>query len=617
MTRKRRNLMLASAVGTVMAGVLAATCDGGAKAAEPPFGDRRITITAREQPVGAFLQAFFGQMGLSVSVSPSIGGTINGAWNDRATKVYGDISRAFNLLTYFDGQTVYVSPVSEAATRTLPAAPGVAAQARSRLNRMGLPDAQNRVRVADRALIATGSRRFLDQVEQVMRGQEDGFDSADRGPAYAMREALEYRVYYLRYAWAEDVVLAAAGRNVTVPGVASILRSVMGDGAPNVKRTEQLLPATVPGLRGQGLSARGRYPDGRLGYDPAAGPMPAANEADAWQAAEQRGGGFNDGAPSAVRIQADSRLNAVIIRDTRRRLDAYEPLIRALDVEPQLLEIQATIIDIDTERARDLGFAFQFTDKDGRNIVSFGDATSPTTASQRRGLVVSTVIRDGAEFRSRLTALEAQGVARVVSRPQVMTLSNVEALFDATRTFYVRLAGERDVDLFNVTAGTTLRVTPHVMRDNAQSRIRLLINIEDGSLTGERVDRIPVVARSTINTQAMIDAGQSLLLGGMVSQSDERATDKVPVLGDIPVVGNLFKSSRRVSGRRERLFLITPRLASSAGFVTPAIDLTAPGQPLPRPPALPKNAPPLPRLPDDPLSMPVPLAPQPTPANPS
>lgn len=615
MTRRRRNLMLASAVGAAMMGVLAASCDGGAQAAEPPFGDRRITITAREQPIGAFLQAFFGQIGLSVTVSPTLSGTVNGAWNEPASKVYGDVSRAFNLLTYFDGQSVYVSPAAETATRTLPAPPGVATRARSAIARMGLPDAQNRLRVADRALVATGSRRFLDQVEQVMRGQEDGFDVGDRGPAFASRESLEYRVYYLRYAWAEDVALNASGRSVTVPGVASILRSVMGDGAPNVQRTEQVLPATVPGLRGRGLSAQGRYPDGTLGYDPASGPMPGAAESDAWRAAERRPSGGDDLPNDNVRIQADSRLNAVIIRDTRRHLDAYEPLIRALDVEPQLLEIQATIIDIDTERARDLGFAFQFTDKDGRNIISFGDATSPPTPQQQRGLIVSTVIRDGAEFRSRLTALEAQGVARVVSRPQVMTLSNVEAIFDATRTFYVRLEGERDVDLFNVTAGTTLRVTPHVMRDNALARIRMLVNIEDGSLTGQEVDRIPIVARSTISTQAMIDAGQSLLLGGMVSQADERATDKVPLLGDIPVLGNLFKTSRRVSGRRERLFLITPRLASSSGFVTPAIDLTAPAQPLPRPPPLPRNAPKPPTLPD-PVAVPSPVPP-PLPAEPS
>lgn len=595
MTR-RRNALIASAVGAAMTTVLAWSCAvGGASAAEPPFGDRKVTITAREQPVSAFLQNFFGQLGLSVSVSPTVTGAVNGAWNGPADKVYRDVSRAFNLLTYFDGRTVYVSPAAEAASRTLPASRAVATRARATVSNLGLADTQNRVQVIDRALVATGSRRFLDQVEEVVRNEASGVDAGQPGATYVARGALEYRVYYLRYAWAEDVTLNSAGRAVVVPGVASILRSVMGDTGTAVRRTEQVMPATVPGLRGHGLNSQGRYAGGFLGYG-GQGPLPAVDNSDLWgqQGGQAAAGGDAPGG-SEVRVTADSRLNAIIVRDTRQRLDAYEPLIRALDVEPQLLEIQATIIDIDTSRVRDLGFAFRFSDKDGRNIITFGDpngtlAPNNPTTPPGRGLVVSTIIRDGAEFRSRLSALEATGAARVVSRPQVMTLSNAEAVFDASRTFYVRLAGERDVDLFNVTAGTTLKVTPHVMRDRDQTRIRLLISIEDGSLTGERVDRIPIVRRSALSTQAMIDAGQSLLLGGMISQSDEVAKDKVPVLGDVPVVGNLFKTSKRASARTERLFLITPRLASPSGFA-PSETVMSPDLPLPQPPPLPAKPP--------------------------
>ena len=126
-----------------------------------------------------------------------------------------------------------------------------------------------------------------------------------------------------------------------------------------------------------------------------------------------------------------------------------------------------------------------------------------------------------AGIRARLTEPAAsymrmtKGAARIISRPQVMTLSNVEAVFDRTRTFYVRVAGREEVDLFNVTAGTILRVNPHVFRDHDANRIRVLIGIEDGSVTGQLVDSIPVVERSSVSTQAMVVEGQSLLLGGM------------------------------------------------------------------------------------------------------
>jgi len=147
--------------------------------------------------------------------------------------------------------------------------------------------------------------------------------------------------------------------------------------------------------------------------------------------------------------------------------------------------------------------------------------------------------------------------------PQVVTLSNVEAVFDNSSTFYVRVAGREQVDLFNVSAGTSLRVMPHVFRDHDSTRIKLMVNVEDGALTAQQVDNIPVVERSSINTQALITEGQSLLIGGMVRDANAEGEDKVPGLGDVPVVGHLFKTKTRRTSRVERMFLITPRLAST------------------------------------------------------
>jgi type III secretion protein C len=104
-------------------------------------------------------------------------------------------------------------------------------------------------------------------------------------------------------------------------------------------------------------------------------------------------------------------------------------------------------------------------------------------------------------------------------------------------------------------------VTPHVFLDQERTRIKLMVNVEDGSVTGRSVDQIPVVDRSTINTQALIAEGESLLIGGMVRDSNSSSVDKVPGLGDVPVVGNLFKTKSSASSRVERMFLITPRLS--------------------------------------------------------
>ena len=130
------------------------------------------------------------------------------------------------------------------------------------------------------------------------------------------------------------------------------------------------------------------------------------------------------------------------------------------------------------------------------------------------------------------------------------------------------------------------------MRDREATRIKLLVNVEDGNLTSRQVDQIPVVERSTINTQALIAEGESLLIGGMTRDAVSSSVDKVPGLGDVPVVGNLFKSKTNSSSRIERMFLITPRLSGArAALSGPALA------PAPAPAAAPAPATPAPAAP--------------------
>jgi type III secretion protein C len=282
-----------------------------------------------------------------------------------------------------------------------------------------------------------------------------------------------------------------------------------------------------------------------------------------------------------------------VVRDLPERLAAYDQLIASLDVEPQMIEIEASIIDVNLDRLQELGINWRW--ENGRNAVLFGTGTESDlrlrpgldiTPSGRGGFI-STVLGNGNQLVARINALASDGAARVVSRPQIITLSNVEAIFNNSSTFYVRVQGFQEVDLFNVSSGTSLRVTPHVFRDRNETRIKLLVNVEDGKVSDERVDQIPVVENSAINTQALIFEGESLLIGGLTRESSKKTTSKVPLLGDIPVVGNLFKSTTDRNIRTERMFLITPRIVSA--------NRAAPGKQTPDPTNLPN--PPIPVVP--------------------
>jgi type III secretion protein C len=491
-------------------------------------------------------------------------------------KLLRDLARAYNLVTYFDGAVLHVAPASETASRNFSLPPAAAQQVLRSAGELQMLDARNTLRsTRDGTLVAVGARRYVQQVEELVRQAKPGAPSSPNSPnaaAYA-QPLLDYRIFYLRYAWAQDTTTSFAGRQTVVPGVASILRSVAG--VPQRRAGDTQGRPTNPKLRGQGLARQGGSmgQQGTLGWNESATRGTAVDTLATALGNEDLAAGEGQGGANEThnhtRIEADPRLNAVIVRDLPERLQRYAELVASLDVEPQSLEIEATIIDINTDRLTELGINWRWSRKN--DSVLFGNGTASDQrlypdqeiTPSARGGVISTVLGDVSRFVSRISALQADGAAKVVSSPQVVTLSNVEAVFDNSSTFYVRLAGRDEVDLFNVTAGTSLRVTPHVFKVGENTRIKLLVQIEDGTITAQRVDTLPVVERSSLNTQALIDEGESLLIGGMVRDSTSDGVDKVPGLGDIPVLGNLFKSRSTGANRVERLFLITPRLAST------------------------------------------------------
>ena len=529
-------------VAALLVGLSLSTSSVPSLAAEPITGlDTQIIIKAREQPVAKFTRELFGQMGVPVVVNDGVRGAVNGDFDKPAHEVMEDLRKAFQLSYYYDGAVLHVYPSSERNRKILYLPDDASARVMSNANSLNLTDGENSLRKESMGLVATGTPRFLEQVREIADAVKAR--SATTEPPEA------FRVFKLRYGWADDVSLVVGGQKIVVPGVATLLRSLVGTGgvaSSGVSREVQ--SATRPSLKGQGLQSIGANTviPGQIAGELSPQAVLAAP---------------TSGKPGEIKIVADPLNNAIVIRDRIDRMVNYERLIETLDVEPLMVEIEATIIDMNTDRLRQLGLEWRLETGDVTALFGGSTRTGNVTPIGEGG-VVSMVLGDRTRFLSRVRALEEQGAARIVSKPHVITLANVEALLDSTSTFFVRVEGQEEVDLFDVSVGTSMRVTPHVFQNRGGSQIKLLVSIEDGSTSDQRVDEIPVIARSSINTQALVKEGQSLLIGGLIREANNNNTSKVPILGDLPGIGGLFRNNAKSSTQRERMFLITPRLAS-------------------------------------------------------
>ena len=562
---------------------------GAAQAARIPFPNEKVSYQLQAEPLKDFLKRFFDDLGLAVSISEAVqeeSGTLNGPREGDAAAVFKKVADSNGLVGYYDGSVAFIYKSRELSSRYYQIDPSRVEAFRQASVGFGLTDSNDVVRIhSDTGLVsASGTPRFLDQLTQLSTALGRRTRTSVNEP---VSQRVTLRFIPLKYAWAADTTFTSGSQRTVVPGVATIMRELVAQ--PNalggLGETTSLSPA-VRGLRGRGLAAL----SDRLGQvTPQYGP-PSGSVMN--QAPRTETGGASTPPPSQVsafnaaleasdspRIVADPYRNAIIIRDYPDRMAIYEDLVRQLDVESQIIELDATVIDIDKNNVRQLGV--DWTYQHGNTGAAFGGGIHPVDAAGAlSGLQINSIISNASTFMARVNALETEGVTNIVQRPQVVTLNDVEAIIESTQTIYFPVAGAFDEDLYNVVAGTVLRVTPHMIVDNGRQRIRLLVEIDDGTVSttsqstinanGQKLQlAVPQVVNNAVNTQAIIDVGQGLLLGGLVRHENNRSTNKIPLLGSIPLLGHLFRGDTVTKDHTERLFLISPQIVTASAATLP------------------------------------------------
>jgi type IV pilus assembly protein PilQ len=308
------------------------------------------------------------------------------------------------------------------------------------------------------------------------------------------------------------------------------------------------------------------------------------------------------------KITVDDRTNSLVVTDTPEGLAAVERLIAELDEKPQQVMIEAKIVEITLTNSLDLGIQWEYANRntEGNTTYQMGkrfreesekdiaghypfpeavlDPTTgePTTFQRFAGLpsergtgvnlpgqsqassaISFGLINNSDIFSATLNALSTKGQLKVLSSPKVITVNNRLARIQVGSrvpfsTVSVAPSGVVTQAVTYIDVGVILTVTPTI---SADSRVRLNVKPEVSiPLVSGVVGAAPTINTRNAETEVLIRDGDTLVVGGLIDDQTTEAASKVPLLGDIPVLGTFFRRSNNEKRRTELLVFLTPRI---------------------------------------------------------
>lgn len=274
-------------------------------------------------------------------------------------------------------------------------------------------------------------------------------------------------------------------------------------------------------------------------------------------------------------MKINETANNIIVTDYKENIDKIKELLTQVDTAPKQVLIEAKILDITSSDLAALGvtYNFNYTPAKGGlfsrgtrfqesldSTISMAEQSGTITGGQ---IAVNALTLKGVTLEATIDALVRDGKANLLASPSIAVINGQEARIVIGERFPYKertqtTSGTTETTKF-VDIGTTLKVNPQI---NDDGYITMNLHPEVSSLT-EALDAGPRVSTREADTTVRVREGETLVIGGLIRQTDNRSEDKIPYLGDIPVLGHLFKRSERNVQQTELAVFITPRILFS------------------------------------------------------
>ena len=508
--------------------------DSALAAIPPEWKNTAYAYEAQHKPVREVLEDFAQTFGTQLQVEGLLEGNVNGKIRANTPQSLLDrLGVEHRFQWYMYNNTLYISTLDQQESARLEVSSETIADLKQALTDIGLLDSRFGwgELPEDGVVLVSGPKVYIEQIKRF---------SSQRRSTDEKQSVLSYP---LKFASAADRQMEYRNEKIIIPGVATMLRGLLEPRSPSSSSAQSQRSITQPPFITPVVP---RLSNPLLGQMLGSTPTTGLNDStDTGMSITRR----VPLSPARIRVEADLRNNAILIYDVPERQAMYRELITQLDVARKLVEIDAIILDIERTQLREFGvkWGFQNSRFSGTSNLISGNA--------------QLTIENRGRFDAEIRALEAKGLATMVSNPSVLTLENQPAVIDFNRTQYLT-SGRQNATILPITVGTGFQVVPRVITSRGGHQIQLLVDIEDGNF--EDANPTPGsfdVRRGKVSTQAIMAEKRSLVIGGFhVTESIDKHS-KVPLLGDIPLLGKaLFSSTERQNNRRERLFILTPRV---------------------------------------------------------
>ena len=276
-------------------------------------------------------------------------------------------------------------------------------------------------------------------------------------------------------------------------------------------------------------------------------------------------------------LTVDARTNMLWIKDSSRRIQKIKEVVEQLDIPVKQVQIEARIVNVTKEAILDLGIRFGISNPsnlsgtlNGANQLLQGvaaladrlnmDFGAPVPNPASIGIALAK-LGDGILLDLELSALESEDKAEIVANPRLVAANQQAAVIESGEEIPYQ-----EATLSGATAGAfkkavlSLKVTPQITPDN---RLLMEIEINQDSPSGRLINGVPAINTKAIHTVVLVNNGQTLVLGGIYKQDKNNTVKRVPFLGNLPIIGALFRNLHRKVKNEELLIFITPRIITN------------------------------------------------------